>query len=143
MLSLIPDSLDALSILKGPEPIGAVSKAFDASASAVFAFGRILMTAIRSENRANGYFSLNSAVVASLAVTESMNDTKPCISGGALGSAGLRTRVKDQATSSAVTGVPSENLAPSRSRHRVGEPVGAGHRVFLRESTVGFPGDWV
>jgi len=102
----------ALSTVKGPEPIGAVSNALAAAASPVRAFGTILMTAMRCGKRLNGALRPKVTVWSSVAVTVAMKPTKLAIRALFAGSS---ARWNHHATSAAVTAEPSENFAPARS----------------------------
>ncbi len=75
------------------------------------ALGTILTTEMRGPKPGKAYLRVNSTVLASTAFTSWMNGMN-CENRDLL--AGSMTRVKEKATSSAVTGVPSWNLAPSR-----------------------------
>ena len=70
-----------------------------------------MTTEIRGAKPGKAYFSENSTVFASTALTSLMNgmnwENRDLL-------AGSMTRVKENTTSSAVTGGPSWNLAPSR-----------------------------
>ena len=108
-----------LSSTNGPVPIGFLpnSCAFSASVSPGIAsnaaFGMIAVLNTLSAGRivGSGYLSLISIVCASGAVTVSIDATMKF----QMPLSGFLARFSDQITSSAVIGVPSENLTPSRS----------------------------
>ena len=90
--------------LYGPEPIGMA-----VSSSSVADSGTILATARRLVAMEKGWFRVNLTVSSSTASTESM---KLSMEVYRLPSA--MERSKEEITSWEVTGVPSENFAPSR-----------------------------
>ncbi len=73
--------------------------------------GTTLTTEMRDAKPGNGYLSVNSTVLASTGLTSWMNGMN-CENRDLF--AGSITRVKENATSSVVTGAPLWNLAPSR-----------------------------
>src|SRR6478752_3359648 len=111
---MILSSLTAETNLYGPVPTGLASKDFSWSEPAgklVSALGTTFTTEMRGPNPGNAYFRVNSTVLASSALTLWMNGMN-CENRDLF--AGSMTRVKENTTSSAVTGVPSWNVAPSR-----------------------------
>ncbi len=89
-------------------PTGLASKAFRSVARAL---GTTFTTEMRGPKPGKAYLSVNSTVLASTGLTSWMNGMN-CENRDLF--AGSITRVKEKATSSVVTGVPSWNLAPSR-----------------------------
>src|SRR6478752_1438003 len=110
---MILSSLTAETNLYGPVPTGLASKDFswsEPTGKLVSALGTTFTTEMRGPKPGKAYFRANSTVLASSALTSWMNGMN-CENSDLL--AGSITRVKENTTSSAVTGEPLWNTAPS------------------------------